>query len=76
MASAYDYTAQAWVRGAEGTTLRLAQIEDELALLRGPKGYEYAQWLTGQTTWRARLQCIVALNVERGDLLRDQAAGL
>ena len=37
----FDYHKQEWVEGAEGDKVRVAQLTEELALLKGPKGAEY-----------------------------------
>ena len=38
---AYDYEAQRWVEGPAAVRLRLAQLQEELDLLTGPRGLEY-----------------------------------
>lgn len=43
MAIAYNYTTQAWERGAEASHTALAQALDELDLLSGPRAMDYAR---------------------------------
>lgn len=39
---AYDYARQAWVDGPEANGLAAAQLRQEIAILAGPDGEEYA----------------------------------
>lgn len=41
----YDYKAQRWLHGAEGKALRKVQLTEELALLKGPQGEDYARFI-------------------------------
>ena len=45
MMHAYDYDKQEWTEGPAAKKLRIDQIEAELALLTGPQGKEYADFL-------------------------------
>ena len=45
MMQAYDYDKQEWTDGPAGEKLLAQQIETELALLTGPQGKEYADFL-------------------------------
>jgi hypothetical protein len=38
---AYDYQAQCWVEGAEAVRVRIAQLENDLAILRSEAGPEF-----------------------------------
>lgn len=42
--TAYNYDTQNWVEGEAGTKLRLAQLQETLALATGPRGEEYAKF--------------------------------
>lgn len=44
-AIAYDYETQQWVSGVQGAVLRRQQLQDELELLQGSKGAEYARFV-------------------------------
>lgn len=44
MSAAFDYNRQAWVDGHAADSLRQEQVAQELALLRGPRGAEYARF--------------------------------
>ena len=43
--NAYDYDKQEWTDGPAAEKLLAQQIETELALLTGPQGKEYAEFL-------------------------------
>jgi hypothetical protein len=45
MMHAYDYDKQEWTEGPAAKKLRIDQIEAELALLTGPQGKEYAEFV-------------------------------
>jgi hypothetical protein len=67
---AYDYTAQCWVEDtAQARDIRIKQCEDELAILRGPRGNEYARFCDAERP--DRLAMIATLEIELAGL-RDQ----
>lgn len=41
--NAYDYDKQRWETGEAGTRLRIAQLRDELTVLKGPDGERYVR---------------------------------
>lgn len=41
----YDYKAQRWLDGEPAKALRKQQLNDELQLLRGPTGADYARFI-------------------------------
>ena len=43
--TAYDYKSQEWHDGPEGHVLLHEQIRETLALLRGPTGAQYAEFI-------------------------------
>ncbi len=43
--TAYDYQAQQWVHGDRARRVRRAQVEEEIALLSGPKADDYARMI-------------------------------
>ncbi len=45
MMHAYNYDKQEWIDGPAAEKLLAQQIETELALLTGPQGKEYADFL-------------------------------
>ncbi len=47
MQVAFNYETQQWETGQAADSLRLSQIADELALLRGPQGERYAKFCGG-----------------------------
>ena len=42
---AYNYDTQEWLDGDEGRDALEAQLAEELTLLQGPRGNEYARFL-------------------------------
>ncbi len=42
---AFDYMNQKWVYEGDAQRVRIAQIEEELSLLEGPRGNEYAKFI-------------------------------
>lgn len=59
---AYDYKAQRWVEGREGTVLRLAQLHQEEAELFSPRGQDYLAF-TGSNLTLADAQAAVTSNI-------------
>jgi hypothetical protein len=57
MSVAYDYQAQKWVEGAEGTKLRLEQLAEHLELLKGPRGEQYSSFIGYQSREAALEAC-------------------
>jgi hypothetical protein len=43
--NAYDYDEQRWLQGESARQLRLRQLREELELLSGPRGADYAAFL-------------------------------
>ena len=44
--TAYDYENQRWVTDEnDAITLRLAQLDEELTLLQGPRGADFAKFI-------------------------------
>lgn len=41
MTHAYDYRAQCWLEGEEGTRLEIQQLQEELGILQSKRGPEY-----------------------------------
>jgi len=57
--NAYDYDRQEWVDGEKGATLRRKQLQDELELLQGVRGADYARF-----TRVDRSQAIAAIKTQ------------
>lgn len=47
MNAAFNYDTQEWVVGKEADAERKRQVSEELALLRGPRGEQYAKFCGG-----------------------------
>lgn len=43
-AFAFDYEKQYWIGGHQGCALRIKQLTEELSLLKGDKGAQYAKF--------------------------------